>query len=189
MEIITLFVIWTILFLLIWEYKTKKNINKNNSENKIISEKIDNTDLYNQINIFKNSKQKIKKYNNLEIKNIFTYNELKLYKELNSFLYWSNYILLSKVRLADFIWMSKYSTYSQYMQIFNKINRKHIDFLIADTKWNIKLLIELDGYSHSYKSTIESDKLKNELFNELNIPLIRFKNNSFHNLNIISSYL
>jgi hypothetical protein len=34
--------------------------------------------------------------------------------------------------------------YSEFMKTFNKINRKHIDFLIADIRGNIKLLIELD---------------------------------------------
>ena len=68
------------------------------------------------------------------------------------------------------------------MWFFNKIKSKHIDFIITDQKSNIKYLIELDWYSH-YKDyqTIKNDRFKEEIFKDLWLKLIRFKNKSFYN--------
>lgn len=125
----------------------------------------------------------------LKIKNIFTKYELIFYNELKILLKNTNYNLLSKVRIADLIEFKDKVPYSNFIKIFNKINRKHIDFLISDENWNILILIELDWYSHNYKKTIESDNLKNSLFSTLQIPLLRFENWYEHDLEQIKKLL
>ena len=82
--------------------------------------------------------EEINDFNKLSIKPLFSYNELILYNELQEYIKNKNLILLSKVRLTDLIKVSQYDI------MFNKLSKKHIDFLITDTKGNIKVLIELD---------------------------------------------
>ena len=125
----------------------------------------------------------------LKPKNIFTKYELIFFKELKEFLNWTSFILLSKVRIADMIEAKQYVAYKDFISVFNKINRKHIDFVITDIKWKILCLIELDGYSHNYLKTKESDDLKNKLFKSLNIPLIRFQNWHNHDLSKLKNLL
>ena len=127
--------------------------------------------------------EEINDFNKLSIKPLFSYNELILYNELQEYIKNKNLILLSKVRLTDLIKVSQYDI------MFNKLSKKHIDFLITDTKGNIKVLIELDWESHESPLMKKNDKLKNELFDFLKIPLIRFKNNTIHDLNEISRKL
>jgi very-short-patch-repair endonuclease len=72
---------------------------------------------------------------------------------------------------------------------FWAIAQKHIDFIITDYNWKILALIELDGFSHNYDKTKNNDIFKNELFQNLNIPLVRFNVNSFYNFSILENYL
>jgi len=54
---------------------------------------------------------------------------------------------LSKIRLIDIVNL-KNAKYNEYISIYNKLVWKHIDFVIIDKYWNIKLLIELDDKYH-----------------------------------------
>lgn len=64
-----------------------------------------------------------------------------------------------------------YSTHTKY---FNKIASKSIDFVLVDKKCRIKLCIELDDTTHRKKNRIERDKFINDLFEELEIDLLRY---------------
>ncbi len=72
---------------------------------------------------------------------------------------------------------------------FNKIKSKSIDFVIATHNLKPILCIELDDYTHNYKKRIERDVFINDLFNDINIKLLRIKVQRYYNLEEIKNYL
>jgi len=127
--------------------------------------------------------------NNMKIVPVFTKEELRFYNWIKEKLKDKNLNVLSKIRIADFVKPTEYIEKIEWRKTFNKINRKHIDFIITDIQGKIKVLIELDGDSHQKEETIESDKLKNYLFDKLNIPLERYKNGEIFELSKIQKYI
>lgn len=165
-------IIKIIKFFIIWEKKGLETENKSYSKYKRYKknyniEKVENNEYYNQEKDYK-------------IKNLFSDQELKFYEKLKEYLKEKNVIVLSKVKIADFVDSKNY---------FNKISQKHIDFIITNTKGEVLLLIELDGESHMGYKTKRSDKFKKELFNFLNIPFLRYNNYSYVNFKKIDNYL
>lgn len=73
---------------------------------------------------------------------------------------WKNYMILkpalegeglricTKVRLLDLIEPKKGTGNKQRQTLLNKIQSKHIDFVICNEKLNVLLLLELDDSSH-----------------------------------------
>lgn len=113
--------------------------------------------------------------NTYKLVKIMTNRELWFYKALRDYFKYEDVNIFSKIRLADFVTVNKWYSFWERQWFLNKINRKHIDFLLVDDNWMIKCLIELDDKTHKTNSkTIENDKFKDELFSQLNLPLIRF---------------
>jgi hypothetical protein len=54
----------------------------------------------------------------------------------------------------------------------NKILPKHVDFVVCDKYFKPVLAIELNGSSHRRADRIESDGLKQRVFNDAGLPLI-----------------
>lgn len=109
--------------------------------------------------------------------NIFTNNERFFYKILKEITYNMELIVMTKVRLADII----YCTNDNYTN-FNKIKAKHIDFVLIDNNGKIKLLIELDDKSHENYDRQQRDKFLNEIFESLNINLLRIPAKNIYNI-------
>jgi hypothetical protein len=82
-------------------------------------------------------------------------------------------------------WFSK----SKQTTYFNYISKKHIDFVITDLNWNIKVLIELDWFSHNFDKTKKSDDFKNKVFENLNIPLKRFNVSNSYDFSVLENLL
>jgi hypothetical protein len=58
----------------------------------------------------------------------------------------------------------------------NRINRKHIDFLVCERKtMQPKFAIELDDSSHSRRNRAERDDFVDEVFAQAGLPLVRVK--------------
>ena len=83
-----------------------------------------------------------------------------------------NYIIFVKVRLSDLLYIPKGT--SEKRGYLNKIQSKHIDFVICDNV-NIKpiLAIELDDSSYKYSDTMMRDNFKEEALNSANLALLR----------------
>jgi len=80
-----------------------------------------------------------------------------------------NTVLLSKVRLADFIKISGGFDRSA----FNRIAMKHVDFLLCDFNTLAPLLaIELNDSSHSKKKTIERDEFVRKVYEVCSLPIV-----------------
>lgn len=103
-------------------------------------------------------------------KSVFTYHESILFEILDEFCRKNNLVLLSKIRIADFV---QPITKNNYYHWFNKISAKHVDFLICQPKtYSPILAIELDDYTHNYKSRKERDDFVNQVYSSVGLPIL-----------------
>lgn len=100
--------------------------------------------------------------------------ELSFYKVLRQAV-GEEIMICPKVGLKD-IFFVKSKDRSTYMTYHNKIDRKHVDFLLCrfDTLEPI-CGIELDDSSHQKQSRVERDSFVDEVFNIAQLPLLRVK--------------
>lgn len=106
---------------------------------------------------------------------ITTLNELHFYEVLIEIAKELDLALFCQVSLYSIIEPRKNLDYSTRTKFLNKINRKSIDFVLADkSNCRIKLCIELDDSTHYRKKRIERDEFLDELFEQLGINLLRY---------------
>ena len=90
--------------------------------------------------------------------------------------------VFAKVRLADVFRPAKGISGGEYRSAQNKLNQKHLDFLLcrADSLAPVAA-IELDDSSHKRAASEKNDGFKNDLFAASPIPLIRVPARSAYN--------
>lgn len=104
---------------------------------------------------------------------LLTKNEWAFYKELKPIADEMKLSVLAKIRVADLVEVDGSVNKSEWQKYFNKINKKHIDFALANpANLRIELLIELDDNSHS-NAQIERDKFVEELYKKTGYPFLR----------------
>jgi len=82
-------------------------------------------------------------------------------------------LICTKVSLGD-LFYAKSSDNSKYRTYTNKIDRKHVDFLVCDPKTVRPLFgIELDDKSHKRPDRQERDEFVKNVFLAAKLPLIR----------------
>lgn len=82
-------------------------------------------------------------------------------------------MVLTKVSLGDLFYV-KSSESSKFRTYTNKINRKHVDFLLCNPKTMRPYLgIELDDKSHQRKDRSERDEFVDQVFKSAGLPLLR----------------
>lgn len=101
--------------------------------------------------------------------------------------------LCTKVNLSDIFWV-KADDYGQRRAYTNKIDRKHIDFLLCDSTTMQPILgIELDDKSHKRKDRQARDVFVDQVFAAANLPLLHIvAKRTYHTESIaaqIASYL
>ena len=96
-----------------------------------------------------------------------------------------NLIILPQVQLQSIFKLSN----NKDITSFNKIKSKSVDFAIVDNKYNYKLFIELDDYTHNPKNRIERDSFVNNLFNTYNLKLRRIKAQKNYDLELIENII
>jgi len=80
-------------------------------------------------------------------------------------------VICPKVRLADLFFVSKPNENQSYR---NKIDRKHVDFLLCDPLTLKPLLgVELDDSSHARSARQERDQFVDDVFEVAGLPLLR----------------
>jgi hypothetical protein len=80
-------------------------------------------------------------------------------------------LICPKVSLGDLFYVRQPN---QNMIYYNKISRKHVDFLLCDPKTLQPTLgIELDDSSHNQPDRIERDAFVEEVFAAAGLPLVR----------------
>jgi very-short-patch-repair endonuclease len=83
-------------------------------------------------------------------------------------------LLFAKPRLADIILPT--STGERRLRMLNKIQHRHVDFLLCDKKYLSPVaVIELDDPTHETDKSIKKDEFKDKLFFEAGLPIYRQK--------------
>lgn len=107
------------------------------------------------------------------IESVLTNYEKILYSILAPFCSKYNFILLSKVRIADFVKPLQQNNRSNFYHWFNRIASKHVDFLICQPQTFRPLVaIELDDYTHKYKSRQERDIFVDDVYASIGLPVL-----------------
>ena len=82
-----------------------------------------------------------------------------------------HFTICPKVSLADVFFVIRPN---ENRSAYNRINRKHVDFLICDPKtMRPRMAIELDDSSHQRADREERDEFVEEVFETAELPLIR----------------
>ena len=80
--------------------------------------------------------------------------------------------IFSKVKLSD-LFYAQTGDHSKYRSYTNRIDRKHVDFLLCNPKTLKPILgIELDDKSHQRADRLERDELVNHVFEAAKLPLM-----------------
>lgn len=104
---------------------------------------------------------------------LLTKNEWAFYKELKPIADEMKLSILAKIRVADLVEVDKSVNKKEWQKYFNKINKKHIDFALANpANLKIEMLIELDDNSHN-EAQKDRDKFIDELYKKTGYAFIR----------------
>jgi hypothetical protein len=104
----------------------------------------------------------------------FSRSEQEFYNILNSHLDAHRYTIFPKVRMGDFIETTNHGT--ERFGSWNRIKSRHVDFLIWDLVGRkIAFAIELDGNSHNGQKAQETDSFKDDVYETINLELIRVR--------------
>jgi len=83
----------------------------------------------------------------------------------------SQYIILSKVRIEDFVGVKREGlSDNERFGFRNRIKSRHVDFLICDSKTTRPLMVvELDGSSHNKYGRRKRDYRLDEIYKNINL--------------------
>jgi hypothetical protein len=127
-------------------------------------------------------REKLGKFPYTAKESLLTPTEFNFYKQLQQALEGTEYMILIKVGIQDIVHIPK--NVGKYIVWLNKINKKHVDFLICDKNLKPIRVIELDDKTHNLPSRIERDIFVDEVFKSVSIPLehinVSFKYNLDH---------
>lgn len=98
-------------------------------------------------------------------------------------------IICPKVGLGD-IFYTNMGDYAKNLAAMNRIDRKHVDFLLCDPLTMRALIaIELDDKSHQRKDRKERDRLVNRVFKAVGLPLQRIRVRRTYDVDALSELL
>ncbi|QNU66023.1 DUF2726 domain-containing protein [Ruminiclostridium herbifermentans] len=98
-------------------------------------------------------------------------------------------IICPKVGLKDIFFIGK-GNEKEYLKHFNKIAKKHVDFLLCEPNTMKPLCgIELDDISHTSKKAKERDLFVEKVYKDANLELIRFLSRSEYECSEIENTL
>tara|TARA_R110002111_G_scaffold257026_1_gene324912 strand:+ start:49572 stop:50234 length:663 start_codon:yes stop_codon:yes gene_type:complete len=101
--------------------------------------------------------------------NFLSHAELSFYRVLKQAVP-KELVIFCKVNLHDVFYVKQSE---QSLNYRNKIDRKHVDFLLCDPKSMMPLLgVELDDVSHARKDRRERDQFVDEVFKAAGLPLL-----------------
>ncbi|OQB15892.1 MAG: hypothetical protein BWY15_00018 [Firmicutes bacterium ADurb.Bin193] len=114
---------------------------------------------------------------------LFTKPEYSFYWKLKEYADKYGMIIFPKIRMADIV-ESTLKDRSEWQSAFNKINSKHVDFVLCDGNLHIKTIIELDDYTHERQNRKERDAFVDKAFESAGIRIVHIKG-SYDNLESI----
>lgn len=101
---------------------------------------------------------------------LLTYNEKDAYKALKALCDENGLYLMTKVRLLDLVEPTKGNP--KYRTYLYKVQAKHIDFVICDTKLVARCLVELDDSSHNTADRAARDSFVDEVVQSVGYKII-----------------
>ena len=105
---------------------------------------------------------------------LLTKNEWAFYKGLKPVADELGYSVLAKIKLSDFVAVNVKDK-NEYLKYYNKIDRKHIDFVLAKPEnLQIELLIELDDGSHDSMQK-SRDEFVEAIYKQAGYKLLRVR--------------
>lgn len=98
----------------------------------------------------------------------------------------NQYLVCPKVSLSDVIFIQKGVDNSTRQTLFNRISRKHLDFVLLDLKTLAPVFaIELDDNSHQSLSAQQRDSVKDKALQDAGLRLIRVPAKHTYSINDI----
>jgi hypothetical protein len=125
-------------------------------------------------------REKLGKFPYTAKESLLSKTEFDFYKQLQQALKGTEYTIQIKVGIQDIVHIPRDT--EKYIVWLNKINKKHVDFLICDKNLKPIRAIELDDKTHSLPSRIERDMFVDEVFKSVSIPLEHINVSSRYNL-------
>ena len=104
-------------------------------------------------------------------KYFFSAAERSFYEVLRRLL--PDYTVFAKVRLVDVIRVTKES--SSWRSDLNRIDRKHLDFVLCDRDLAPALAVELDDSSHDQSDRAERDEFVDQVLAAANFPIVHVR--------------
>jgi hypothetical protein len=93
------------------------------------------------------------------------------------------FVIFPKVNLADILFSPTNSITDK-----NHIDRKHVDYLVADASTLRPVLgLELDDSSHRERKAAERDAVKDAAFKSAGLPLLRLANRDYASAEIVAA--
>lgn len=86
---------------------------------------------------------------------LFSMAEKQFYRKLNDFAVENGYTVFAKVRLMDLL--TPRNGHPNYKTLRNKVQSKHVDFVLCDEKLVARHVVELDDSSHKQHNRKERD--------------------------------
>ena len=102
---------------------------------------------------------------------LLTMNEKAFYRQLCSFAAKKNMTVFTKVRLLDLLEPVK--NQPKYKTYFYKVQAKHVDFVLCDTKLVARYIIELDDNSHNTQDRIRRDQFVDLVLQAVGYKVLR----------------
>lgn len=82
-----------------------------------------------------------------------------------------------QVRIADFVQVASTKNRSAWHTAFNKISRKHVDFVIINATGVVQFVVEVDDRSHDRPDRKKRDIFVDQVMHQAKIQLIRVQPN------------
>lgn len=105
-----------------------------------------------------------------QAKYLLTKNEWYEYKKLQQYAASKDWIVCPKVRVLDLIEPRKGQ--KNYLALINKVQAKHVDFVLCDKDLHIKAILELDDSSHDKADRKERDDFLNTILQSVGYKVI-----------------
>lgn len=107
------------------------------------------------------------------VKRIFTPKEGYFYRDVRPIADKLGLLVFTKMRLADLLEVPKGQ--QDYMKWFNRIKAKHIDFILVDRDYHIRLLVEVDDPSHNRPDRQARDEEVDEIFRQQGMEVLHLR--------------
>ncbi len=105
---------------------------------------------------------------------LLTKNEWSFYRAIKPIADKYKLHIIAKVRIADIAKVKKGLSNKAYYAAFNKINKKHFDFLLCNpANLAVKAAVELDDRSHDEIDRQQRDFFVDKVCETIKLPLIR----------------